>query len=168
MWKMIWLLLLMPFAMSCATSEEVAKEAEHTLGVSVRITSTQPLSRPVVAIRNGTKSELRVWYHGNSWGWWNLSFCVVMDDGRVIHVKPGTNIGFTANAPVYEVIAPGSELTRNHADLNDGYWDIPKNLDLDKVRYICAVFFVEPSKESAEKGVWTGVVVSPWVAVPKR
>jgi hypothetical protein len=159
--RLIWLLVCVPITVSCGMPRY--NEGPE---LSIRIIATQPASHPVVTIRNDTNRELRVWYHANSWGWFSLSFCAAMDDGRIVHIKPGTNIAFTSNAPVYETIGPGKETTRNTIDLHDGYWDIPKNVDLDKVRFICAVYFIERSKESTEKGVWTGVVVSPWVTVP--
>jgi hypothetical protein len=161
--KAIWLFLLMPFVVSCKTSGNAADEAEHTSDILVLITAIQPLSRPIIAIRNNTTSELRVWQNGNSWGWWNLSFCVVADDGRVIHLQRSKSTAFTSNGPAYEAIAPGSEVTRNRIDFYDGDWELPKDFNLDKVRYISAIYFVQPTKESAEKGVWTGIVVSPWV-----
>jgi hypothetical protein len=164
----ICVLALLTCVASCATSKDDTGERDRSTPVSVRITSTNDLSRPAIAICNNTKSELRVWYNGNMWGYWNLSYCVAMDDGHVIHLqRRKSGVGFTANAAIYEAIAPDCELARNDDNLLDGYWDIPKNLNLDKVRYICAVFFVEPTKESKEKGVWTGMVVSPWVRVGK-
>jgi hypothetical protein len=166
--KAIGLLFLMPFVMSCKPQRNVPADADDSSDVSVRITSTQPLSRPVVSICNNTESELRVWRDGNSWGWWNVSFCAAMDDGRVIHLQRSISMSFTTNGPVCEVIAPGKQATRTHIDFEDGYWKLPKDFSLGKVRHISAIYFVKPTKESGEKGVWTGIVVSPWVPVPKR
>jgi hypothetical protein len=162
---MIWLFLLLPFAISCAKSDNIVPSADHTSSVSVRIATAETTARPVVAICNNTTNELRVWRDGNSWGWWNVSFCVAMDDGRVIHVQRSRVTGFTSNGPVAEAIAPGKEVTRTDLDFHDRDWELPKDFDLDKVRYICAIYFIEPTKESAEQDVWTGIVVSPWVAL---
>jgi hypothetical protein len=169
--KAIGLLFLMPFVMSCKPQRNVAADADDSSDVSVRITSTDPLSCPIITIHNDTGGELRVWYNGNSWGWWNLSFCAAMEDGSIIHIERGANIAFTSNAPMYETIAPGKEAVRDRIDFSEKYWrywDIPKNFNLDKVRYISAIYFVKPTKESAEKGVWTGIVVSPWVPVSRQ
>jgi hypothetical protein len=166
--NMIWLLFLTPFAVSCETPGDVAEQADRTPGVSVCITETDPVSCPTIEIRNNTKSELRVWRDGNSWGWWNLSFCVVMDDGRVIHIQRSKSAAFTTNGPVCEAIEPGSEATRNEIDLHDEWWELPKDFRYDRVQYMSAIYFVSPSKESKEKGVWTGLMVSPWVPVQTR
>jgi hypothetical protein len=164
MCKMIWLVFLMPFVTSCAPSKDVVEKVDHTSTVSVRITKAEPLARPIITIHNDTRSELRVWQDGNSWGWWNVSFCVAMDDGHVIHLQRSKSMSFTANGPGWEAIAPDKEVTRNEIDFHDGYWELPKDLNLGKVRYISVIYFVKPTKESTEKGVWTGMVVSPWVA----
>jgi hypothetical protein len=136
------------------------KKTEQPPNVSVQVKAVQ-YPHLTVTMKNNTENALRVWDNWNSWGWWNLSFCVVLKDGQVIHIS-AKDRGWDRNAPTFSTIQPGDEWTRK-VDFSDEQWEIPKEFSPKDIRYFSAVYCIKPSEESAKHRVWTGVSVSPWV-----
>jgi hypothetical protein len=133
-------------------------------GLSILVEDASSFSKVRIAVKNEGRVELRLWKSSNSWGYRNLSICLLLKDGRIVQVCRKAEV-FSRNIPSSSAVAAGKELAMP-VDLGDGWWDIPKNTNLADVQYLSAVYAVEGTQESQKFGVWTGVAVSTWRSVP--
>lgn len=145
----------------CATCISAADDLVESPSLLVSIDKPSQFPHLTVVLQNSTKMPLRIWDDSNSWGWWNLRFCVVATNGGTYYVRRKC-IDFYKNTPDFVTIDAAKEQKRV-VNLADGWWDLPKELDFKEVVYISAVYAVQPTAESREFVTWTGVTVSPWI-----
>lgn len=138
------------------------QQPEKSPAIGVSIIDVNSFPHVTAVIKNTGTATARAWKSSNSWGWGNLSICVLFTDGKLaqIHRKQAD---FTRNAPDFASLCPGGELKRP-VTLDDGWWEVGSGADLSKAKYFCAVYTIHETKEAKEYSVWSGVAVSPWYA----
>ena len=125
----------------------------------VTIQNAKAFPRLSVLLDNRGRNPVNIWDGSNSWGWDNLSFCAILADGKTIHVQRKES-DFTKNGPTNVTLRAGERITRE-VRLDDEWWTVTEQ-DLQKVKYVSAIYSVEPTTESTTLKVWTGLTVSPW------
>ncbi len=115
-----------------------------------------------VLVKNVSEAPLRLWSDRYSWGYGNLSFEQIGDDGKVTAIQKKPR-GWDKNFPDWLELQPGDTyvLVVNFAAAD--IWDKPptaapgKKPTQVKLR---AVFEVGPDEQSIKLGVWTGKIQS--------
>lgn len=111
-----------------------------------------------VLVKNVSDAPLRIWTDRYSWGYDNLSFEVIGDDGSVTAVKKKPR-EWSKNFPDWLQLQPGDSyvLTVNFSAKE--IWENPpvtlagKKPTLFKMR---AVYEIQPDSQSTKHAVWTG------------
>ncbi len=124
-----------------------------------------------VELSNPSKSALKIWQGSNSWGaaCWRV---LLIRHGHVEAFFQNPYQIFTANAPIFDEIAPGARLERS-LDLNGGNWCgfghcasynergiAGKRISVESNDVIVAVYDVPPTREATDMGVWRGVIAA--------
>lgn len=115
-----------------------------------------------VLVKNVSDAPLRLWTDRYSWGYENLSFEVIAEDGRVTSVKKRPR-EWSKNIPDWLQLQPGDSyvLTVNFSAAD--IWENPpealagKKPSLFKMR---AVYEIKPDDQSTKHAVWTGKLES--------
>lgn len=135
----------------------------------------QPGSHFNVVITNKTDGDLRLWETLNSWGYFNLSFDVLDDDGKVVGSISKKPRGWTVNGPTWLTLEPGGHFTLE-IDFDPEIWIWRTDVGGNKPAFIPflamanttpefdsklrAVFRILPDVKSIEHNIWTGTVRS--------
>jgi hypothetical protein len=124
------------------------------------ITMAQSKARDFyVVLTNVSQDSQTVWEDWNSWGYQNLSFELMIADGRKF-VASKRQQDFTVNIPSTFLIQPGEHQV--YAIRLDKEWEtrpaLPKANEMPIT--LRAVYEVSPSPQSAQNKVWTGRVES--------
>ena len=162
---MRWLLCAY-MLLSCETS--LIGDDRPALPQDLAVKVTEAMKFPIITIeyQNNSNGPLRIWSASNSWGWRNLRFSVVLKDGRMIYIERKDR-DFIKNNPNFTTVEGSKNVSRD-VDLQDGWWDITELNDFKDVRYVSAIFAVAPTELGEKHGAWTGLSVSPWVAIQPK
>src|SRR5690349_5798020 len=90
--------------------------------------------RLTAVISNSSARVVNVWKQNNSWGWENLTVDLQGVSGGEVFVVRRKNCDWTKNAPDFYPIEPRGE-QRLAINLSDGWWEIPRQIDLAKEDY---------------------------------
>lgn len=118
-----------------------------------------------VIVTNTSDKPVRLWTDRFSWGYDNLSFDLIGDDGGVTHIAKRPR-DWTKNFPDWQVLAPGEVWVIDvdwFSDDGRASWENVPASDAavkPKLVKLRAVYEVKPDAESKELGVWTGKVTS--------
>jgi hypothetical protein len=119
-----------------------------------------------VLVTNNSEKPIRLWTDRFSWGYDNLSFEIIGDEGKVTKVskKPRE---WTKNFPEWLSLGPGESYVLNvdfYSERGQAIWNnAPKPTKGGSAKRLIrmrAVYEVTPDDESGKLGVWTGKVVS--------
>lgn len=113
-----------------------------------------------VLLTNTSQHPISVWRLTNSWGYKALSFEVTDAQGNTHTVAQGGIRIWTANGPMYWIIAPHEHAVLD-VDLTDKSWTgitWPNNTPLYYT--IRAIYEVNPEEMSEKMSVWTGRITS--------
>lgn len=129
-----------------------------------------------VVITNKSQSNIRLWETWNSWGYFNLSFDIIDDNGAVVYTVVKKQKIWTRNGPTWLSLAPGENVTMK-VDFDHDVWIRNDDLGDNKPLYLPflalahstprfelnmrAVFQVLPDWETIDRDIWTGAVRSP-------
>ncbi len=116
-----------------------------------------------VVLTNTSGKDLRIWESWNSWGYFNLSFELTREDGKMVVVERGPHM-WTMNGTTYWMMKPG-DLHIFDVWFPDDWSDLPNAAKKAEAVKLRAVFSSPASKDSEKLGVWSGTVKSPEVAV---
>ncbi len=135
----------------------------------------EPGSHFNVVVANRMNRELHVWETWNSWGYYNLFFEVLDDQGKVQYTITKKPRAWTRNFASWIAIKPGEHLTLP-VDFNQDIWVVAgadgrskrslerllaKFADSPKFKLnLRAVFRVYPDAETIDRTIWTGTVRS--------
>lgn len=114
-----------------------------------------------VLVKNASDQPVKLWTDRYSWGYSNLSFEIVGDDGKVTAVRKKPR-GWDKNYPDWLELKPGDtyvlNVNWNAADI----WENPPQAGGAKPTLIKlrAVYEITPDEQSAKLGVWTGKIQS--------
>lgn len=115
-----------------------------------------------VLVKNISDQPLRLWSEHFSWGYENLTFEEITEDGKVrtIQKNPGE---WSKNFPDWLELKPDDTYVLNVKFAAPGVWENPPQAKAGekptKIK-LRAVYQISPDKESNRLGVWTGKVVS--------
>lgn len=138
----------------------------------IRLDGASPVL--LVALRNTSRSPVRVWDEGNSWGFYNLRVEITAEDGaplgRPLVVRRGPMMWF-GNSPEYGVLPPGETLVRilalegasgqRYSAWNYRPFPSPAAGGPGRRLRMRVVYEVAPSPQAARLAVWTGRAASP-------
>jgi hypothetical protein len=114
-----------------------------------------------VLVRNVSDQPIRLWTDRYSWGYSNLSFEIVGDDGKATPVRKKPR-GWDKNYPDWLELKPGDTYVLN-VNLNAAdVWENPPRASGAKPTQLKlrAVYEITPDEQSAKLGVWTGKIQS--------
>lgn len=114
-----------------------------------------------VLVKNVSDAPLRLWTDKYSWGYSNLSFELIGDDGRVTAIQKKPR-GWDKNYPDWLQLQPGDTYVLNVNFAAKDIWENPpaaggKKPTLVKLR---AVYQISPDDQSTMHAVWTGKLES--------
>ena len=115
-----------------------------------------------VLVKNISAQPIRLWSDRYSWGYDNLTFEEIAEDGTAttIKKKPGE---WTVNFPDWVEVKPGDTYVLDVNFAAPGIWENPPQgkpgAKPTKIK-LRAIYQVNPDNESAKLGVWTGKVES--------
>jgi hypothetical protein len=114
-----------------------------------------------VLVRNVSDQSIRLWTDRYSWGYSNLSFEIVGDDGKMTPVRKKPR-GWDKNYPDWLELKPGDTYVLNVNFNVADVWDNPPKASGAKPTQLKlrAVYEIEADEQSAKLGVWTGKVQS--------
>lgn len=128
-----------------------------------------------VVVTNRSKHDLRLWETWNSWGYFNLSFDVLDENGRVVSTVSKRPRAWTVNFPSWVTIKPGEHFVLK-VDFDPDIWIWGGDVGDSRPAYLPflsvmgkepefklnlrAVFRILPDWETIENTVWTGTVKS--------
>jgi hypothetical protein len=115
-----------------------------------------------VLVTNVSDKPLRLWTDQYSWGYENLSFEQILDDGTVIEIRKKAR-EWRKNFPDWLELQPGENYVLNVL-LSPDVWDnapIADQPNKPKLVKLRAIYKVPPDEQSDKLGVWTGKIVSP-------
>jgi beta-lactamase regulating signal transducer with metallopeptidase domain len=159
---------------------EDAKQISVSIAVPARdsirsIDIRKPGSHFNVVVTNRTNRELQLWEAWNSWGYYNLSFEVLDDEGNVQYSITKKPRSWTVNAPTWITIKPGEHLNLP-VDFHPDIWAVSIAAGRDKrslvpllARFatspkfelrLRAVLRIYPDAETIDRDIWTGTVRS--------
>jgi len=120
-----------------------------------------------ILVKNVSDKPVRLWTDRFSWGYDNLSFELIGDDGTITTIQR-TPRSWTKNFPDWLEVAPGecwvidvNWFTAKVKDIWEKAADRPESSPKPKLVKLRAVYEVHPDAESKKLGVWTGKVLSP-------
>lgn len=157
-----------------------AKELSVSIAVPARdsirsIDVRNPGSHFNVVVTNRTIRDLQLWETWNSWGYYNLSFEVLDEDGNVKYSITKRPRAWTINGPTWVVVRPGEHFNIP-VDFDPDIWAVSVAAGREKRTLVPllaqfatspkfelklrAVFRVYPDDETIDRDIWTGTVRS--------
>lgn len=126
-----------------------------------RIGATSSTTAPFyVIVTNQSDRPVRVWREWCSWGYFALSLEAKTPDGRAFQIKKKPT-AWTKNFPDYFIILPNAHFVLP-VKLNEKWQNYPTE---ERKLSLRAHYQILADKESKEKQVWTGKIISPWMEV---
>jgi hypothetical protein len=120
-----------------------------------------------VVVVNASDKPVRLWSDRFSWGYDNLSFELVADDGAVTPITKKPR-GWDKNFPDWLELPPGGSYVLNVDWFSAAGREIWENAPLaggaapkPRLFKLRAVYEIKPDGESKKLGVWTGKIASP-------
>jgi hypothetical protein len=116
-----------------------------------------------VVVTNVSSEPERLWDDRFSWGYGNLSFESMDDEGRHQNIVKKAR-SWWGNVPACFVLQP-NELLVIDVVFDPKVWELPfPQAAIDKPQQfkLRAVYEIRPDKQSDKEKVWTGKIVSPW------
>lgn len=155
---------VMSVSMPLAAGSKLAPTLSVEIASPARLGKrTLDLNSVAVVVANRSTKEVRVWREWCSWGWFQLSFEVRIDDDRVVLVRKKER-GWDKNFPDFWTLAPGEPLvlTANLLDAEAWKWSSPAARLRGKTMEVRAVFMSADDDEAEEMGAFHGEILSPW------
>lgn len=160
------LMVLLGFFGGSAVAEDAPKNSP-----AIEVTNILPNGRITVSMLNASKSPLKVWEDGNSWGAMNWRV-LVLRNGQLYTYYRNPGQMFTVNFASFKEVAVGAHMDYD-LDLNGGNWcdtshcspHYEKGIGGKMINFgtndtIIVIYDVAPTKEALDKGVWYGVVAT--------
>lgn len=120
--------------------------------------------RLVVTVFNSSSDEIRLWELENSWGWDSFSFDLRSESGGQLLTAKRAAREWSKNGPTYFALPAGASRDL-HFHLDDGWWEIGDTSGLrDAPLLVRATLSIGRTPEAEQFGVFTGTVLSDWVA----
>ncbi|EMY16126.1 hypothetical protein LEP1GSC043_2940 [Leptospira weilii str. Ecochallenge] len=115
-----------------------------------------------VLVKNVSNKEVRIWQGWNSWGYYNLSFQIQINQENVDIYKTQEK-EWPKNFPAFWSIKPNEFVILN-VTFNVKTWPKLKDLKLknEKVKIKC-IYEIKEDSSSKEYNVWTGRIESSFV-----
>ena len=113
-----------------------------------------------VVVTNVSDRRVKLWREWCGWGYANLSFIVIGDDGRSVTVSKKPK-AWRKNYPDSIIVDPGEQMVFE-VNFDELIWQnspLPEHNRSRTVK-IEAVYTIQADKETKELGVWTGQVSS--------
>lgn len=154
-------------------AEVIGKDADADLAVRIVPNDfySEKLGRSIernehfhVVLTNQTRRSLRLWKEWCSWGYFNLSFEVHDEDGRVTKMTKAPS-GWDRNFPDWIILAPGDHFVID-VKLDESVWQgipapsAPKRPPVPRVVRLKAIFEIRTDEEAVRNAVWTGRAAS--------
>jgi hypothetical protein len=113
----------------------------------------------LVLMTNTTDHNLNVWTDEYSWGYDNLSFDVKRSSGKAFRIIRVPEM-FTMNMALPYLVRPGAHYAWAVTLASDKWNGFPPDWKGSEEVTIQAKFEIDPTKESKELTVWTGMIKS--------
>ena len=144
------------------------RDGTNNATVKLTVSGSEFPPRLTAIISNSSARVVNVWKQNNSWGWENRTVDLQGVSGGEVFGVRRKNCDWTKNAPDFYPIEPNGE-KEMVIDLPDGWWEIPRMVDLAREDYHVRIRLkIENSLEAQKFHVWTGQTVSEWRIESKR
>lgn len=115
-----------------------------------------------VVITNISNEPKRLWETWNSWGWYNLTFEILDNQGKILHILKKKSHGWSKNYPSFIRLQAGEYFIID-VNLERSDWGLPF-LDKEKEGNfeinLKAIYEIPEDKETKEHNIWTGKIES--------
>lgn len=111
-----------------------------------------------VVVTNMSDTKQKLWKEWCSWGYFNISFEVVLKDGTKCRITKKMR-AWTRNGPDYLIVEPQNHFVYNVRFADDIWQGFPEQMSAQDVK-INAIIEIEPDEKSQKLGVWTGRIES--------
>jgi hypothetical protein len=161
---LVCLLSLVPWLPATACAAEANPPLELKIAVPVHHghRSLNEGDHFHVLVKNVSEQPLKLWTDRYSWGYGNLSFELIGDDGKATTIRKKPR-GWDKNYPDWLELQPGETYVLNVNFAAADIWENgPKTLAGKQPTPIKlrALYQISPDAESTRLGIWTGKVQS--------
>lgn len=124
-----------------------------------------------VVISNKSPNPVRLWEGWCSWGYYNLTFDIKLNNGKIYHLEKTKNRDWLKNFPDGYIVLPNSyfvipvsfsKVLWGTSKEWESFPDEVKNADTFSLR---AIYSIPEDKETKEYKIWTGKAESEWLRV---